>query len=353
MQSTRANITELLKNDYFVQWIVSPTAQSEHYWSKWLQSHPEQKKAIEAARQLVQSAHYTIDEKMPEHLYNNVLENIVTYSQTRKSRTVHFPKINWGPLRVAASIVLLISIGLFIAQKTGFFESNNIDIVAKVTKSTEWGQKKTINLPDGTIVKLNSGSSLSYPDIFSSELREVELVGEAFFDVEKDKSRPFVVKTKNIKTIVLGTEFNINAYSYNSVASITLAEGSVSVEPIVNEISSSKEQMILSPGEQASLDFTNGRFYKKEVVVADIISWKDGVLLFQNESLKIVFDRLSKWYGVDFDLTESLAQSNCLLNGEFKNESLETVLQSIALVHELKIEFKNDTMIEIRGDTCK
>ncbi|MEQ8238209.1 MAG: FecR domain-containing protein [Cyclobacteriaceae bacterium] len=353
MSEPNNDLSNLLKNEYFVQWVVNPTEESIHYWTKWLQSHRDQQSSVDLARQIIQSANYRIDHKMPEKLYDDVLVNLVNYNQKRKSQLYKLNTRNWETLRVAASIILLISIGLFIAQKTGFFGSSKKDLVTQVTKSTEWGQKKTISLPDGTVVKLNSGSSLSYPNTFSSELREVELVGEAFFDVETDKARPFIVKTKNIKTTVLGTEFNINAYSYNSIASITLAEGSVSVEPLVNQISSSKEQMILNPGEQASLDFTNGRFYKQEVVVEDVISWKDGVLLFQSEPLKIVFDKLSKWYGVDFDLPKSLAQSDCLLNGEFRNESLETVLQSIALVHELKFEFKNNNMIEIRGDTCK
>lgn len=353
MQSTRSDITELLKNEYFVQWIVRPTVQSEHYWSKWIQSHPEQKKEIEAARQIIQSAHYTIDEKMPEHLYDNVLENIVTYSQTRKSRTHHLPAINWGAFRVAASIVLLISLGLFIANQKGLFRVGHLETVANVSKSTEWGQKKTVVLPDGSTVKLNAGSSLTYPEKFNNSFREVELMGEAFFIVQSDKNHPFIVRTKGIKTTVLGTEFNINAYSYNTKAIVTLAEGKVHVAPITSQISSSKDHVILTPGEQASLDFSTGKFSKREVSVALYTSWKDGILLFQDEPLMVVFEKLTRWYGVDFDLPPALSKSGCLLNGEFKDESLDIVLQSISLVHGFEYEFKDKKMIEIRGDTCK
>lgn len=351
MKKLDSNIIDLLKNEYFVQWVIAPTDESMHYWSKWLVAHPNRKPDVALAKQLINSGEYAINEKMPEQHYSHVLENIVSYSQERKIKGRKSVSISWNNLRIAASILLVITIGIFTKYYSDITEPDASSDISTVTKFTEWGQKRIILLPDGSEVKLNSGSTIIFPKEFLGNNREVELIGEAFFDILKNPEKPFIVKTKSLNTIVLGTSFNVSAYSYDQTTLVTLLEGKVNVMPVKSEASSSTEQLILIPGEQASLDLSSGRFSKKEVELKEHLGWKDGVLYFNREPLNQVFTRLSKWYGVEFDVSDQLLKANCRLDGEFNNESLETVLKSISVIYDFEYEFKNKKMIRIRGET--
>ena len=155
---------------------------------------------------------------------------------------------------------------------------------------TPAGGKYQINLPDGSKVWLNASSSLRFPAIFVGNTREVELTGEAFFDVAKNKNKPFKVITKDQVVEVLGTQFNINSYSDEDAIKTTLIEGSVKVIY--------KDQIVLlSPGQQ----FRPNNLSLK-IVHADtdeVIAWKNGYFLFKNEDIQSVMRKLSRWYDVE------------------------------------------------------
>lgn len=155
---------------------------------------------------------------------------------------------------------------------------------------TPVGGKYLVNLPDGSKVWLNSSSSLRFSALFNGNTREVELSGEAYFDVSKNKSKPFKVKTKDQVVEVLGTQFNINSYSDEGPIKTTLIEGSV-------KIIYKDKVVLLSPGQQ---------FQPKEsalkVVEADteeVVAWKDGYFVFKNEDIRSIMRKLSRWYNVD------------------------------------------------------
>lgn len=155
---------------------------------------------------------------------------------------------------------------------------------------TPVGGKYQVNLPDGSKVWLNSSSSLRFSALFNGSTREVELSGEAYFDVSKNKSKPFKVNTKDQIVEVLGTQFNINSYSDEGPIKTTLIEGSV-------KIIYKDKIVLLSPGQQ---------FQPKEsalkVVEADteeVVAWKDGYFVFKNEDIRSIMRKLSRWYNVD------------------------------------------------------
>ena len=159
------------------------------------------------------------------------------------------------------------------------------------TISTPNGGQYQVQLPDGTRVWLNSGSSLKYPALFSAKQRKVELNGEAYFEVARDKSKPFLVTTSRQTVQVLGTHFNISAYSDEASVKTTLLEGSV-------KVSAAKGQKIIKPGQQAILSED-----LLEVQMADIeetMAWKNGYFRFNNEKIDDVLRKLSRWYDVQF-----------------------------------------------------
>ncbi|UOE51334.1 FecR domain-containing protein [Mucilaginibacter sp. SMC90] len=165
-------------------------------------------------------------------------------------------------------------------------------IIAFNTIETPRGGKYEIELPDGTKVWLNAASSLRYPVSFAGQSREVELTGEAYFEVAKDKTRPFTVSASNQKVTVLGTHFNINAYKDEPRIATTLLEGSV-------KVSYGENHALLAPGQQSSL--TEGKLTVTETDTYVATAWKDGKLAFMRTDLKTVLRQISRWYNVDIE----------------------------------------------------
>lgn len=161
------------------------------------------------------------------------------------------------------------------------------------TLSTARGQTYILTLSDNSKVWLNAASSLKYPSNFASlKERTVELTGEAYFEVSKDKEHPFIVKSAGQRVRVLGTHFNINSYGDEPATKTTLLEGSVQV----SSLSGNKEHQVLKPGQQSVLS-------QKSLTIRpaneqEAISWKNGRIFFEDESLESIMRKVSRWYDV-------------------------------------------------------
>ncbi|MPM89869.1 hypothetical protein SDC9_136984 [bioreactor metagenome] len=205
------------------------------------------------------------------------------------------------------------------------------------------------------MVKLNSESSLTYPARFANNQREVMLNGEAFFQVSKDVSRPFLASTTFQHIKVLGTTFNIKAYSYETKVVTTLVEGKVEVREIIKRKSgemercgNEEEQAVqLVPGLQYVYEKKSGTGEVKEVDVNKYISWKEGVYYFESERLEDIMNNLSRWYGVNVmfrsDNLKELVLSGRLRRDETPDNLIKTIdnLESVEII-------KSDNLIIIR-----
>ncbi|MCC5935886.1 MAG: DUF4974 domain-containing protein [Lunatimonas sp.] len=189
-----------------------------------------------------------------------------------------------------------------------------------VVKYNPKGKKTKIQLPDLTWVYLNADSYLAYEQGFPNG-REVRLVGEAFFDVAKDSLRPFTVLTGSVHTTALGTSFNIHAYSDSRQIQVTLATGKVRVQDQV-----SASELHLLPGEALAKGDSHVPMRKYSVDADAIVSWKDGVLQFEQMPLSDVVRLLERWYGVTIHGPSVWPEYKC--SGTFrKNEYLTNVLK--------------------------
>jgi transmembrane sensor len=181
-----------------------------------------------------------------------------------------------------------------------------------------------LTLSDGTKVWLNAGSSITYPVAFNESNRDVEITGEAYFEVTKNPHRPFTVKRKNsdINVTVLGTHFNVNMYDDESENKITLLEGSVRVS------SSSKNQM-LTPGQQAKVSNSNITLIK-EVDLESIMAWKNGQFLLKGTDLARLLRQVSRWYDVDIENKKNY--SSIKFGGSIsRNVNLSTVVEALKI----------------------
>lgn len=174
----------------------------------------------------------------------------------------------------------------------------NEDKRAEITMSTPAGGTYQVILPDGSKVWLNSGSSLKFPQVFKGRERRVELSGEAYFEVAKNKEHPFMVKSRSQQVTVLGTHFNISAYENDNLTRTTLLEGAVLVA--LDDLQKRNDNsgfILLSPGKQA---ISNGRNLDvKEADLDEAISWKNGYFRFNDEKLNSVMQKIARWYNIE------------------------------------------------------
>lgn len=193
--------------------------------------------------------------------------------------------------------------------------------VAMQTVST-LAETRTVSLPDGTSVTLNHYSTLTYPERFKSDNREVELNGEAYFEVSKDKKHPFIVQTEAVDVRVLGTQFNVDAYCDSPDVRTTLLTGSVAVSN-----KSNSEHMILKPNEIAIYNKVEKKLTRKLLKDAtDEISWRHGEFIFDEVPLRDIARKLSNSFGTTIQITDPALQ-NYRISARFRNgEDLETIL---------------------------
>lgn len=193
--------------------------------------------------------------------------------------------------------------------------------VAMQTVST-LAETRTVSLPDGTSVTLNHYSTLKYPERFKTDNREVELNGEAYFEVSKDKKHPFIVQTEAVDVRVLGTQFNVDAYRDSPDVRTTLLTGSVAVSN-----KSNSEHMILKPNEIAIYNKVEKKLTRKLLEDAtDEISWRHGEFIFDDVPLRDIARELSNSFGTTIQITDSTLQ-NYRISARFRNgEDLETIL---------------------------
>ncbi|UKJ06961.1 FecR family protein [Solitalea lacus] len=202
------------------------------------------------------------------------------------------------------------------------------------TLSTARGETFQVRLPDGTMVMLNAASSIKYPVSFASlKTRNVELNGEAYFEVTKDKTHPFIVKSGNQEVEVLGTHFNVNNYADEIGIKTTLLEGSVKVVNTLSQLSN-----VLKPGEQAEVNAL-GQISVDKVNVSKAVAWTNGKFVFENESIESIMRKLARWYDVEVVYTSDV--SNIAFSGIMsRNSSIAGILNKIS--HTGAVHFKID-----------
>jgi len=201
---------------------------------------------------------------------------------------------------------------------------------AQLTLSTPKGGQYQVTLADGTKVWLNAATVLRYPQKFASNIRTVELEGEAYFEIARNEKAPFVVRTKNEHVQVLGTHFNVNTYKDDQISTVSLLEGSVKVS-LPNEIS-----QILRPGQQ-SIAYTD-RIDVQPVNISEAIAWKNGEFMFNSESLVSAMTKIARWYNIEI-VVEPQLREIAIWGTISRYEKFDKVLELIKLV-DSRIKFK-------------
>ncbi|MGE4587048.1 MAG: FecR family protein [Mangrovibacterium sp.] len=241
-------------------------------------------------------------------------------------------------VRVAASMllpVLGILLYLLTARSPEYFVRTDYtsDTLAVAAPA---GVQSLVKLADGSRVFLNHGSSIRYPVSFSGKHREVILSGEGYFQIAHDPERPFSVRAGKLRVEALGTSFNIMAYPDEDIVETTLVEGRVLVKSTGGK-GILKPIGILYPNQHLSYNANTSQYSRTEEDIEKYVAWKEGKLIFRNESIIHIAGKLSRWYNVEFEFKdhESMAYT---YTATFKGETLSHILELLAMATPIRYE---------------
>lgn len=242
------------------------------------------------------------------------------------------PMARWlsTPSRVAAVAIILLTCagGLYFHHHQ--YGERNLPAPELVYKeyATKAGENIEVTLADGSIIRLNGGSTLRFLAHFTDKQREVFLSGEAYCEIAKDKERPFLVTMDDYHVQVFGTTFNVNAYPGDEELSVALVEGSVSV------LKEAGDNILLEPGKKVAFQRATGNYTKGEFCFEEELGWKDKVFRFRNTPLPEVYQQLHHRYGVSFE-AGGLDVSDIRINASFNDTPFSTIITALEEATEL------------------
>lgn len=227
----------------------------------------------------------------------------------------------WKWASVAAAVSIIIVSALFIKKN----EQPAVIGSRLVEKQNAKGIKSTIVLTDGSKIWLNADSKISYPEVFNGNTREVTLDGEAFFDVAKNPSRPFIIHLANGTVRVLGTSFNIRAYANEKVVETSVATGKVAFIPKYESNDKKQDTIFLTPENKVRFSLTKNEVITQPTISADDKAWTEGKMIFRATLFKEIATELERSFGKQVVFKEEGIE-NFRLTGSFQNNTLAEIL---------------------------
>ena len=342
------NAEDFAADDYFKEWVCEPTAETNAFWQAFLATHPERYYQIEEAKRLVIGLNgidraAVVPERQLNRLWSRIEESIAVLDTPHRQQL-------WSRgfiLQLAAAVVLLLGAGwgYYVWQRQ---EVTHVNAVAKQSAAAIWEEAvneadktMTIQLSDGSTVRLEENSRLRYPKEFAGAERQVYLTGDAFFDIQKNPNRPFLVYANGLITKVLGTSFYIDAHQKSPDVTVSVRSGRVSVYADVPNPKADPEAggVVLTPNQKAIFQRKDASISKSLVDKPILLMERAPVQLFAFESASAqqVFDALEKAYGVEVLFDEELMK-DCQLTLNLTQEDLYQKLEVICKV--LGAEYK-------------
>ena len=208
-----------------------------------------------------------------------------------------------------------------------------------VTVSSQAGTITRLTLPDGRKVCLNAGSSISYPNFFDGNSRKVSMTGEAYFEVVKNKKLPMVVSAGNVDLKVYGTSFNVNAFPFEDFVNVTLVEGSVSLSSPSGNFNG-KNEFFIEPGQTVTFNEESKKLIVKNEDTFYYTAWKDGLLVFKDNTFATVLKQLSRKFNIDIELKDHTL-SLIPLDATFRDENINEILMLLSLSTPFKYYYKS------------
>lgn len=342
MKHNYIKIQDFLNDDSFVQWVIFSKNQEE--WLQFLLENPDKKSLVEEARQLILEINSIENSKGNELNQELVFEKIIKGINEEESPEKPLIKF-WKPTIVkwAASFVLMFGLVYFFYENQSKRKVTYKALVASMEDENTLIERVNnsklpvkIKLEDSSIITLEKGSKLSYPNHFANNKRVVVLSGEAFFDIAKNPNKPFYVYANEVVTKVLGTSFRIKANEQDKKVIVKVSTGKVSVynQREINLNDPETNALILLPNQQAIYNRPTEGLSKHLVEAPMLLTEKLDKNLptqFDEVSVNQIFEVIEKRYGIKLIFNEELL-SNCIITTKLRDESLYDQLDLICSI---------------------
>lgn len=295
---------------------------------QWLHTHPQEASKLEALWKLNQRQTFTPDVALAWRKVHTHINKSISIARWRK-------RVFRG---LVAAIVFLTIGGL-----DWWLSGKNME---EWTTAQTTDQVQKIKLADGSQIWLNKNSELRYPPLFQSNQRKVYLKGEAFFEVNKDAKKPFIIQTKHTTTQVLGTSFNIKSTDDDELVEVTVASGTVAFA----DKHTPTRSLILTKNQQGTYHKAQGKLIRNNSPDQNVLAWKTGILTFKKMSLSKVCKALSSFYDRPIIL-ENKQLGSCILTTTLDHHSWEEAIDVIATTLNIEYQLEGQQVV-FRGNAC-
>lgn len=277
-----------------------------------------------------------------EKIYKSIQEKITTRQVVRKKR---WDVVSYM-MKIAAVIAVIATSSLLVIKHEADLQQHHAELVGKSNYyQTDHDQHMEITLSDGSMIRLNSNSELIVPGNFMRNNREVTLIGEAYFDVNHNPDRKFIIHVNQSDIEVLGTAFNVRSYSGEKNVQVAVMNGTVSFR----NLSLEDDHVLLNEGDYAYLDIDKKLISVDNIAVGNYLAWKNGRLVFEDMSLNLVCNQLGRLYDITCHYkNENIREYH--VTARFSDESLEKALDVIALTLKIGYEMDGDKIIWIDSE---
>jgi ferric-dicitrate binding protein FerR (iron transport regulator) len=339
--------TDFVLDQDFIAWTDGFERDTEPAWQEWLEQHPIEAIEVEKARQILMSLHFSQKEFIAEEvdqewqqIKSRISEpDVAVENDIKVVKT--FPL--WAKL-IAASVALLI---LTWIGRNYMYPSDGTPLLTEQQAAN--GQQLTIKLTDGTVIQLNAGSTLIYPDKFLADKREVRLKGEAYFEVAPDATAPFLIYTDDVRVKVIGTKFTVKAYPESKDVKVAVVEGMVAVNLTVvkgkKEIVETTEANLIKD-EMATIVKKDQQLKISAFDKNDLLGWKNGILYFEKASFPQIVEQLERWYRVKVTVQARIEMDSAWrFSGKFENKSIDYILDVCSYPNQFKYEIIDNEVI--------
>ena len=329
MANQKVSVEHFAANEKFQQWVLTPSAELNDYWERWIEEHPKHTLVVNQAKQLV-LALQTQEDTAPNKLQQEIWSKIKPVLQKDAPRSVNRWKI---PPRVgiAASLVTVLLAGVFLLSN--YFS-------ATTNYQTAYGETKEITLPDGSTVMLNANSTIQFASDWQlAEVREVWLEGEAFFNVRQiplstdgNVRLPFVVHSRNMDVEVLGTTFNVK--DRQEYSEVVLNTGKVNVTPQMDQQTA---PIAMNPGDRLAYSANEQEWRIQQINPEIPTAWRHQELIFDEMQLKEIAQLLEDVYGYEIEF-ESEEIKSYAFTGNIKADEIEMLFPMLERSFNLNIQ---------------
>ncbi|MES2445648.1 MAG: FecR domain-containing protein [Bacteroidota bacterium] len=320
-------------DESFIAYYHKTDVKAIAFWTDWIAHHPEKLDEIYNAERILGKLSFRLEEEELQDAFAKFDDFLMQESTPaipfQEEKSIKLKPLKWA---IAALLFFGISLGGYQFYQTKF---NEIEYITHQNGNSKISQ---YILSDGTKISLNCNSTITYAKFFKGNSREVKLDGEAFFEVAKDKTKPFTVLANGIKTTVLGTKFNVSAYQNLKQISVALVEGKVEVQT-----AEGRDKLILKPAEMATFDVKSGSLSRSNTNTELLSSWKDGNIVFEGANFETIATKLYNIYGIKLiDETKNLKWN---YSGNFEKTDYLTIIKSICFAKKIKYKQTKQTII--------